>query len=138
MGETRKFWIKLIRFFCLTNRLKYHKLHFPFKQREWFLVQLKCVLYCTICYSHCFELVIGALAIVVANPTDLVKVRLQAEGQLPSGVPRRYAGAMDAYSTIVRQVRPFSMSCFFFFCSFLYVENILIVSISILYIFWLN
>ena len=48
---------------------------------------------------------IGALAITIANPTDLVKVRLQAEGQLPSGVPKRYSGAMDAYSTIVRQVR---------------------------------
>lgn len=46
----------------------------------------------------------GALAIVVANPTDLVKVRLQAEGKLPAGVPRRYSGAKDAYFTIVRQV----------------------------------
>ncbi|KAF7816055.1 mitochondrial uncoupling protein 2 [Senna tora] len=45
----------------------------------------------------------GALGIMVANPTDLVKVRLQAEGQLPSGVPRRYSGAMDAYLTIARQ-----------------------------------
>jgi solute carrier family 25 uncoupling protein 8/9 len=49
--------------------------------------------------------VIGALAITIANPTDLVKVRLQSEGQLPSGVPKRYSGAMDAYSTIIRQVR---------------------------------
>ena len=40
----------------------------------------------------------------MANPTDLVKVRLQAEGKLPAGVPRRYSGAMNAYSTIVRQV----------------------------------
>ncbi|GKB03648.1 mitochondrial uncoupling protein 1 [Tanacetum coccineum] len=45
----------------------------------------------------------GALAITVANPTDLVKVRLQAEGKLPAGVPRRYSGALNAYSTIVRQ-----------------------------------
>lgn len=48
-------------------------------------------------------LLTGAIAIVVANPTDLVKVRLQAEGKLPSGVPRRYYGAFDAYCTIVRQ-----------------------------------
>lgn len=41
---------------------------------------------------------------MVANPTDLVKVRLQSEGQLPTGVPRRYSGAMDAYFTIARQV----------------------------------
>ncbi|KAK4582581.1 hypothetical protein RGQ29_025684 [Quercus rubra] len=45
----------------------------------------------------------GALAIMVANPTDLVKVRLQAEGKLPPGVPRRYSGALNAYSTIVKQ-----------------------------------
>ncbi|PWA88870.1 mitochondrial uncoupling protein 1 [Artemisia annua] len=47
--------------------------------------------------------VLGALAISVANPTDLVKVRLQAEGKLAPGVPRRYSGALNAYSTIVRQ-----------------------------------
>ncbi|KAG6543464.1 hypothetical protein Mapa_015134 [Marchantia paleacea] len=45
----------------------------------------------------------GALAITVASPTDLVKVRLQAEGKLPPGVPRRYSGALNAYSTIVKQ-----------------------------------
>ncbi|KAK9290107.1 hypothetical protein L1049_008271 [Liquidambar formosana] len=45
----------------------------------------------------------GAIGITVANPTDLVKVRLQAEGKLPPGVPRRYSGALNAYSTIVRQ-----------------------------------
>nr|CAD1818293.1 unnamed protein product [Ananas comosus var. bracteatus] len=44
-----------------------------------------------------------ALAITIANPTDLVKVRLQAEGKLPPGVPRRYSGALNAYSTIIRQ-----------------------------------
>lgn len=46
----------------------------------------------------------GALAISVANPTDLVKVRLQAEGKLPPGVPRRYPGALEAYYIIVKQV----------------------------------
>jgi solute carrier family 25 uncoupling protein 8/9 len=45
----------------------------------------------------------GAIAIAVANPTDLVKVRLQAEGKLAPGAPRRYAGAMDAYAKIARQ-----------------------------------
>ncbi|GMH11179.1 hypothetical protein Nepgr_013020 [Nepenthes gracilis] len=48
-------------------------------------------------------LITGAIAITIANPTDLVKVRLQAEGKLPPGVPRRYSGAFNAYSTIVRQ-----------------------------------
>ncbi|KAF2535301.1 hypothetical protein F2Q70_00005481 [Brassica cretica] len=47
-------------------------------------------------------LLTGAIAIIVANPTDLVKVRLQSEGKLPAGVPRRYAGAVDAYFTIVK------------------------------------
>ncbi|KAL4338072.1 hypothetical protein AHAS_Ahas12G0173600 [Arachis hypogaea] len=45
----------------------------------------------------------GVVAIAVANPTDLVKVRLQAEGKLPPGVPRRYSGSLNAYSTIVKQ-----------------------------------
>ncbi|XP_050367790.1 mitochondrial uncoupling protein 2 [Argentina anserina] len=48
-------------------------------------------------------LLTGALGILVANPMDLVKVRLQAEGKLPAGVPKRYSGAKDAYLTIVRQ-----------------------------------
>ncbi|XP_020267451.1 mitochondrial uncoupling protein 1-like isoform X2 [Asparagus officinalis] len=43
-------------------------------------------------------------AITVANPTNLVKVRLQAEGKLPVGAPRRYSGALNAYSTIVIHV----------------------------------
>lgn len=51
----------------------------------------------------------GALGIMVANPTDLVKVRLQAEGKLPPGAPRRYSGALNAYSTIVRQVGLFGL-----------------------------
>ncbi|KAF5446806.1 hypothetical protein F2P56_032407 [Juglans regia] len=48
-------------------------------------------------------LLTGAIAIAVANPTDLVKVRLQAEGKPLAGVPRRYSGALDAYFNIVRQ-----------------------------------
>ncbi|KAL9271287.1 Mitochondrial uncoupling protein 2-like protein [Drosera capensis] len=43
-------------------------------------------------------LLTGAIAIIIANPTDLVKVRLQAEGK-----SRRYSGALDAYVTIVKQ-----------------------------------
>ncbi|XP_027109990.1 mitochondrial uncoupling protein 2 isoform X2 [Coffea arabica] len=33
----------------------------------------------------------------------LVTVRLQAEGKMPVGVPRRYSGALDAYYTIAKQ-----------------------------------
>lgn len=44
----------------------------------------------------------GALAIAVASPTDLVKVRMQAEGKLPAGAPKRYPSALGAYATIVR------------------------------------
>jgi len=45
----------------------------------------------------------GAIGISVANPTDVVKVRLQAEGRLPPGVPKKYTGVMDAYSKIYSQ-----------------------------------
>eukprot|EP00850_Spirogloea_muscicola_P016159 SM000129S26146 [mRNA] locus=s129:268061:270037:- [translate_table: standard] len=48
-------------------------------------------------------LLTGAIGITVASPTDLVKVRLQSEGRLPPGTPRRYSGAMNAYATIIRQ-----------------------------------
>lgn len=47
-------------------------------------------------------LVSGAVGISVANPTDLVKVRMQAEGNLPPGVKPRYTGVMNAYSTIIK------------------------------------
>lgn len=43
------------------------------------------------------------MAIVVANPTDLVKVRLQADGK-GTTVKRHYSGALNAYATIIRQV----------------------------------
>ncbi|PIA31215.1 hypothetical protein AQUCO_05100015v1 [Aquilegia coerulea] len=45
----------------------------------------------------------GALGITIANPTDLVKVRLQAQGKMSSGVQKAYSGALNAYSTILRQ-----------------------------------
>ncbi|KVF27605.1 hypothetical protein Ccrd_003250 [Cynara cardunculus var. scolymus] len=45
----------------------------------------------------------SAIAISLANPTDLVKVRLQAEGKLPHGAPRRYSGALNAYYTILKE-----------------------------------
>ncbi|KAI8573972.1 hypothetical protein RHMOL_Rhmol01G0317800 [Rhododendron molle] len=48
-------------------------------------------------------MITGALAIAVANPTDLVKVRLQAEGNLLPGVPKRYSGALNAYYTVFKQ-----------------------------------
>lgn len=44
----------------------------------------------------------GALGIAVANPTDLVKVRMQAEGKLPPGVPKKYPSAVAAYGIIAR------------------------------------
>lgn len=48
-------------------------------------------------------LMTGVIAIVVANPTDLVKVRLQADGKATT-VKRHYSGALNAYATIIRQV----------------------------------
>jgi solute carrier family 25 uncoupling protein 8/9 len=45
----------------------------------------------------------GAFGIMVACPTDVVKIRLQAEGRLPEGVPKKYKGSIDAYAKIVRE-----------------------------------
>lgn len=44
----------------------------------------------------------GAVAVTCAQPTDVVKVRFQANGVQPDGV-RRYSGTMDAYRTIARE-----------------------------------
>jgi solute carrier family 25 (mitochondrial uncoupling protein), member 8/9 len=44
------------------------------------------------------------IAIVVANPTDLVKVRLQADGKANT-VKRSYSGALNVYATIIRHVK---------------------------------
>ncbi|CAD7703682.1 unnamed protein product [Ostreobium quekettii] len=44
----------------------------------------------------------GAGAITIASPTDLVKVRMQAEGKLPEGVPKKYPSAFKAYGIIAR------------------------------------
>ena len=52
---------------------------------------------------RCVRVLRSAIGITVASPTDVVKVRLQAEGRLPPGVPRRYNGALDAYRKIVAQ-----------------------------------
>ena len=43
----------------------------------------------------------GGLAICVANPTDVVKIRLQAQGSLPKE-QWRYNGSVDCYSKIFK------------------------------------
>ena len=40
---------------------------------------------------------------MVASPTDLVKVRMQAEGKLAPGTAKKYPSAVGAYGVIVRQ-----------------------------------
>ena len=49
----------------------------------------------------------GALASAVANPTDLVKVRLQTDGQLRGAdgnfLPKKYTGMLHAFSSIVKE-----------------------------------
>lgn len=45
----------------------------------------------------------GAMGIAVASPTDLVKVRMQSEGRLPPGVPKKYPSALGAYGIIVKE-----------------------------------
>ncbi|KAK0147318.1 Mitochondrial uncoupling protein 2 [Merluccius polli] len=45
----------------------------------------------------------GAMAVAVAQPTDVVKVRFQAQVRLPeAGGAKRYNGTFDAYRTIAR------------------------------------
>ncbi|XP_075598757.1 putative mitochondrial transporter UCP3 isoform X1 [Balearica regulorum gibbericeps] len=44
----------------------------------------------------------GAVAVACAQPTDVVKVRFQANGALLDGA-RRYSGTVDAYCTIARE-----------------------------------
>ena len=48
-------------------------------------------------------LLTGAIGISVASPTDVVKIRLQAEGKKPEGVPKKYNGSIDAYKKIVAE-----------------------------------
>lgn len=43
----------------------------------------------------------GALAVAVAQPTDVVKVRFQAQARAVGG--QRYQSTVDAYKTIARE-----------------------------------
>ncbi|PNH06251.1 Mitochondrial uncoupling protein 2 [Tetrabaena socialis] len=45
----------------------------------------------------------GALGIIVASPTDLVKVRMQSEGKLAEGVAKKYPSAVAAYGIIAKE-----------------------------------
>ena len=46
----------------------------------------------------------GAAASALANPTDVAKVRLQADGRLQMmGMPARYTGTWDAFASIARK-----------------------------------
>lgn len=45
----------------------------------------------------------GTIAISVANPTDLVKIKMQAQGiGKISGIPPQYAGSIDCYRQIIK------------------------------------
>ncbi|XP_074466750.1 uncharacterized protein LOC141752608 [Sebastes fasciatus] len=44
----------------------------------------------------------GAMAVALAQPTDVVKVRFQAQARSP-GQARRYCGTIDAYKTIAKE-----------------------------------
>ncbi|XP_043917553.1 mitochondrial brown fat uncoupling protein 1 [Protopterus annectens] len=44
----------------------------------------------------------GAMAVTIAQPTDVVKVRFQAQANL-NGAQKRYNGTLHAYKTIARQ-----------------------------------
>lgn len=45
----------------------------------------------------------GALAVSFAQPTDVVKVRFQAQVRLPENSAKRYSGTLEAYRTIARE-----------------------------------
>ena len=45
----------------------------------------------------------ASVCVLSSAATDVVKVRLQAEGRLPAGAVRRYNGALDAYRKIIAQ-----------------------------------
>ena len=45
----------------------------------------------------------GALAVTCAQPTDVVKVRLQAQVNVGAGGAVRYNGALHAYKTIAKR-----------------------------------
>lgn len=44
----------------------------------------------------------GAMAVAFAQPTDVVKVRFQAQARSP-GEARRYCGTIHAYKTIAKE-----------------------------------
>ena len=44
----------------------------------------------------------GAMAVAFAQPTDVVKVRFQAQVRLPESSVKRYNSTIDAYKTIAR------------------------------------
>lgn len=48
-------------------------------------------------------LLTGGIAIAIACPTDLVKVRMQAEGKLAPGMPKKYPSAFAAYGIIAKE-----------------------------------
>lgn len=45
----------------------------------------------------------GAMAVTCAQPTDVVKVRFQANKHFGPGGNKKYSGTMDAYRTIARE-----------------------------------
>ena len=53
-------------------------------------------------YRIAAGLTTGAFGILVANPTDVVKIRFQGEGKKPEH-ERRYRTVMQAYSKIIQE-----------------------------------
>lgn len=59
------------------------------------------VIYSTINYQSNYF--VGAIGSAIANPTDVVKVRLQAQGKVNPGETLRHSGAFSAFSDILKQ-----------------------------------
>lgn len=62
---------------------------------------LSCILDASIVVRLMAGCTTGAMAVAFAQPTDVVKVRFQAQVRLADG-GKRYNGTMDAYRTIAR------------------------------------
>jgi|TARA_B110001450_G_C17569939_1_gene460345 solute carrier family 25 uncoupling protein 8/9 len=49
-------------------------------------------------------MITGTIGITVANPTDLVKIKMQAQGAGKiNGIPPVYTGSMNCYTTLIRE-----------------------------------
>lgn len=123
--------------FCPYRPLRLHEAILHPRHREWVSVSEQQVcFYCTVSSWPTYVwhtgagivtrlmagCTTGAMAVAFAQPTDVVKVRFQAQVRLADG-ERRYNGTIDAYKTIARDegVRGLWRGTCFTFKSFIFI-----------------